>query len=77
MEVVGHNINMTVTKPSSKIFSKYTLKHMERVFASSTQGDSNWGMKYFIIDGGEGWWNAGKMLGSLVKHFDFLGQGAV
>jgi len=69
---------MTITKPSSKssskIFSKYTLETYGKGYLlRPRKGDSNWGMKYFVIDGGEGWWNAGQNAWFFQsKHYDFL-----
>ena len=74
MEIVGtslpkHNINMTISAPeppsththssSTSIFSKYTLEEYGKGYLMRPpRGDANWGMKYFYVDGGCGWWNA-------------------
>ena len=64
------NINMTVSAPkpptpsahthsSTDIFSKYTLEEYGKGYLMRPpRGDANWGMKYFYVDGGCGWWNA-------------------
>ena len=71
MEIVGtslpkHNINMTISAPeppssSTGVFSKYTLEEYGKGYLMRPpRGDANWGMKYFYVDGGCGWWNAGQ-----------------
>lgn len=66
---IKHNIEMTMTDPamhsphshsntSSGVFSKYTLEEYGKGYLMCPpRGDVNWGMKYFYVDGGCGWWN--------------------
>ena len=87
---VEHNINMKISSPetpsahthssSKDIFSKYTLEEYGKGYLMRPpRGDANWGMKYFYVDGGCGWWNAGQNAWFFQsKHFDFLrSNGAV
>ena len=60
------NITMTMTPDDSEpqdltkgVFSKYTLEEYGKGYlVHPPRGDMNWGMKYFYIQGGCGWWNA-------------------
>jgi len=74
IEVVGkrlshskptRNITMTMTTPDEPqdltegVFSKYTLEEYGKGYlVHPPRGDMNWGMKYFYIKGGCGWWNS-------------------